>query len=68
MFFSGTVRWFDLAAGFGMITPDATGPDVFVELGDVVGNGLRALKRRDRVTYKTGERPRGLCAVSVRRF
>ena len=60
--FEGTVRWFDHVEGFGVIMPDAEGPDLFVESTDVIGGSLR---EEDRVSYTTGDRSRGVCAINV---
>lgn len=37
----GVVSWFDSGKGFGFITPDSGGPDVFVEYTEVQGAGFR---------------------------
>ncbi|KAH6969328.1 cold shock protein [Fusarium avenaceum] len=40
---NGTVKWFDDMKGYGMITPDTGGDDVFVHLTAVKNSGLKAL-------------------------
>jgi CspA family cold shock protein len=58
---NGTVKFFNDGKGFGFITPDAGGKDVFVH-----ANGLTVtLNEGDKVTYDVEEGPKGLNAVNV---
>ncbi|WP_194825101.1 cold-shock protein [Nocardia sp. XZ_19_231] len=63
---SGVVTWFDGGKGFGFITPDAGGPDVFVEYTELVGGGFRTLRDGQRVEYTVTETRRGPEAHDVR--
>jgi CspA family cold shock protein len=63
---SGVVTWFDSGKGFGFITPDAGGPDVFVEYTELVGGGFRTLRDGQRVEYTVTETRRGPEAHDVR--
>ncbi|HIN38711.1 MAG TPA: cold shock domain-containing protein [Flavobacteriales bacterium] len=59
---NGTVKFFNNAKGFGFITPDDGGKDVFVhqnELTDEITEG-------DKVSYDVEESPKGLNAINVK--
>ncbi|APE36147.1 cold-shock protein [Nocardia mangyaensis] len=62
----GVVSWFDSGKGFGFITPDSGGPDVFVEYTEVVGGGFRTLRDGQRVEFGIRETRRGPEAHHVR--
>ncbi len=62
---NGTVKWFDAKKGFGFITPEDGGSDVFVHFGDFV-EGLKTLQPDDKVAFEVGETPRGRKASRVR--
>lgn len=66
----GTVKWFDSAKGFGFITSDGEGPEVFVEYAEVHGNGFRQLVQGQRVEFdvrhaKAGPEARGVRIAGV---
>ena len=61
----GTVSWYDVGKGFGFITPDSGGPDVFVHVRALV-DGLPELGEGDRVLYDVVESERGRQARDVR--
>ena len=48
----GSVKWFNLAKGFGFIKPDAGGPDVFVHISAVEKAGYTGLAEGARVSYE----------------
>ncbi len=48
---SGTVKWFNTTKGFGFITPDEGGSDVFVHISAVERSGLMGLSDGQKVTY-----------------
>lgn len=48
---TATVKWFNAAKGFGFITPDAGGKDIFVHISAVQNSGLKDLKEGDRISY-----------------
>ncbi|MEQ8178862.1 MAG: cold-shock protein [Amphiplicatus sp.] len=49
---SGTVKWFNATKGFGFITPDEGGKDVFVHITAVQAAGLQGLNDGQRVSYE----------------
>lgn len=48
---TGTVKWFNSSKGYGFITPDAGGQDVFVHISAVEKAGMRFLNENDKVSY-----------------
>ena len=59
---NGTVKFFNDDKGFGFITPDDGGKDVFVHVNGLNGNSI---KEGDKVSYDTEEGRKGLNAVNV---
>ena len=62
----GTVKWFNGEKGFGFITVDGGGPDVFVHFSAIETSGFRSLDEGQRVEFGTTEGPKGLQATQVR--
>lgn len=62
----GTVKWFDSKKGFGFII-NPEGKDVFVHFSSIEGDGFRALKDGEEVTYEQIEGAKGLMAQKVQR-
>ncbi|MCK9343406.1 MAG: cold-shock protein [Massilibacteroides sp.] len=61
---NGTVKFFNTSKGFGFITPDEGGKDVFVHQ-----NGLTdEIDEGDKVSYDVEETPKGLNALNVKRI
>jgi CspA family cold shock protein len=65
---TGTVKWFNGDKGFGFITQDGGGSDVFVHFSAITGDGYRNLEENQRVEYETAQGPKGLQAANVRRI
>jgi CspA family cold shock protein len=64
MRYSGTVKWFNEAKGYGFIRREE-GPDVFVHYSNITGTGFRTLKEDDKVEFEVSEGPKGLQAINV---
>ncbi|MTE13039.1 cold-shock protein [Nocardia aurantiaca] len=62
----GTVKWFDSEKGFGFLSPDDGGPDVFVEYTAVEGEGFRSLAEGQRVEFEVRRAKPGPEALAVR--
>lgn len=61
----GTVKWFNETKGFGFITPEAGGKDVFVHFSAIQGDGFRTLREGQEVEYESEESPKGVQARNV---
>jgi cold shock protein len=61
----GTVKWFNGDKGFGFITPDDGGKDVFVHFSEIRGSGFRTLEENQRVEFELGQGPKGPQATGV---
>jgi CspA family cold shock protein len=62
---TGTVKWFSDDKGFGFITPDEGGRDLFVHFSGVEGDGYRSLSEGAKVTYDEESGEKGPKAVNV---
>lgn len=62
----GTVKWFNAEKGYGFITVDEGGADVFVHWSAIQMDGYRALDEGQRVEFEIGEGQKGPQAESVR--
>ena len=63
---TGTVKWFNDAKGFGFITPDGGGKDLFVHFSAIQGGGFKSLKENDKVQFEVGQGAKGPNATNVR--
>ncbi|WP_020497055.1 cold-shock protein [Sciscionella marina] len=61
----GTVKWFNAEKGFGFITPDEGGKDLFVHFSEIQGNGFRSLDENARVEFEVAQSDRGPQATGV---
>ncbi|MGO9621628.1 MAG: cold-shock protein [Desulfobaccales bacterium] len=64
----GSVKWFNEAKGYGFISQDNGGPDVFVHYSNITGNGFKTLKEGQQVEFEIGRGPKGPCATNVKRL
>jgi CspA family cold shock protein len=62
---TGTVKWFNESKGFGFISQDDGGADVFVHFNAIQGSGFKTLAEGQKVTYEVETGPKGLQATSV---
>ena len=61
----GTVKWFNAQKGYGFITNESTGEDVFVHFSGIAGEGYKSLEEGQNVTFDITEGNRGRQAVNV---
>ena len=59
---TGTVKFFNESKGFGFITPETGGKDLFVHSSEIVSGSLY---ENDSVTFEIGEGQKGPCAIKV---
>ena len=62
---TGTVKWFSDDKGFGFITPDDGGRDLFVHFSGITGDGYRSLAEGAKVFYEEEDGPKGPKAINV---
>jgi CspA family cold shock protein len=63
---TGTVKWFNATKGFGFITPEEGGEDVFVHQSEIQMQGYRELPEGQRVEFEVTQGPKGKQASGVR--
>jgi len=63
---TGTVKWFNDAKGFGFITPDDGGKDLFVHFSSIQAGGFKSLKENDKVQFEVAQGPKGPHATNIK--
>jgi CspA family cold shock protein len=63
---TGTVKWFNDAKGFGFITPDEGGKDLFAHFSAIQGDGHKSLQENQKVSFEVTTGPKGPQASNIR--
>ena len=62
---TGTVKWFNDAKGYGFISPEAGGKDLFIHHSNIAGSGFKSLVEGARVQFESREGSKGPEAYDV---
>ena len=65
---TGTVKWFSDEKGFGFITPDGGGRDLFVHFSGINGDGYRSLSEGAKVSFEEENGDKGPKAINVQKI
>ena len=63
---TGIVKWFNDTKGFGFITPEGGGEDLFAHFKEIQGTGFKTLKEGQRVEYTAQRGPKGMQATQIK--
>ena len=63
---TGTVKWFNDSKGFGFITPEGGGEDLFAHFSEIQGSGFKTLQEAQRVEFTVKQGPKGLQASAIK--
>ncbi|MBW3578601.1 MAG: cold-shock protein [Actinobacteria bacterium] len=62
---NGTVKWFNADKGYGFITPESGGEDLFVHFSEIQGHGFKTLEEGQKVSYSVTQGQKGPQASQV---
>ena len=62
---TGTVKWFNDVKGFGFITPDGGGEDLFAHFSEIRADGFKTLREQQRVSFEVKQGPKGKQAANI---
>lgn len=63
---TGTVKWFNDAKGFGFITQEGGGDDLFAHFSEIRTEGFKTLQENQKVEFEVKTGPKGLQAANIR--
>ena len=63
---TGIVKWSNDAKGFGFITPDGGGDDLFAHFSEIRSEGFKTLQENQKVSYEAKQGPKGLQAANIK--
>jgi CspA family cold shock protein len=63
---TGTVKWFNETKGFGFISPDDGGEDLFAHFSAIQGTGFKTLRENQKVSFEVTQGPKGKQASNIR--
>jgi len=63
---AGTVKWFNDSKGFGFVTPEDGGKDLFAHFSAIQQPGFKSLQEGQRVTFDVTTGPKGQQAANIR--
>ena len=63
---TGTVKWFNDSKGFGFISPEGGGEDLFAHFSAIQGNGFKTLAENQKVTFDVTHGQKGKQASNIR--
>jgi cold shock protein len=62
---TGVVKWFNDAKGFGFITPDSGGEDLFAHFSEIRAEGFKTLQENQKVRFEVKNGPKGKQAANI---
>ncbi|MDG4597585.1 MAG: cold-shock protein [Candidatus Contendobacter sp.] len=63
---TGTVKWFNESKGFGFISPDDGGDDLFAHFSAIQARGFKTLRENQKVSFDVATGPKGKQATNIR--
>jgi cold shock protein len=63
---NGTVKWFNESKGFGFISPDDGGDDLFAHFSAIQARGFKTLRENQKVSFDVTTGPKGKQATNIR--